>query len=87
MKIARITGTLTATVKDHAFVGHKLLVADIEDGRGKVIEPSIVAVDACGAGVGDTVLVSFGSAARIPSATIGVPTDASVVAVVETISL
>lgn len=87
MKLARIKGTVTATIKDASLSGHKLLVADIEDGKGKVLEASVVAVDACGAGIGDLVLVTFGSAARLPTATTGTPTDAAIIAVVEQVSL
>lgn len=87
MKLARAKGTVTATAKDSSLTGKKLLLVDVEDGRGKVIESSVVAVDTCGAGVGDLVLVSFGSASRLPASTAGVVTDAAIVAVVEHVSL
>jgi microcompartment protein CcmK/EutM len=45
----------------------------------------MVVVDTCGAGVGDTVLITMGSAARMPSAVTGAPVDASIVAIVEQI--
>jgi len=72
MKIARITGTVTATAKDAALVGHKLLVCD---------------VDTVGSGVGDQVLISTGSAARLPNQTTGAPVDAVIVAIIDTVDL
>ena len=87
MKIAHVIGTATATAKDARLVGGKLLVADIVDGAGKVLEPACVAVDTVGAGVGDTVLLTTGSAARLPEQTIGAPVDAAIIAVIDRVSL
>ena len=87
MKIARITGTVTATVKDPKLSGLTLLVADIEDGMGAVIEKSVVLGDACSAGVGDLVLAVSGSAARIPARTAGLPVDLVAAAIVDHIDI
>jgi ethanolamine utilization protein EutN len=64
-----------------------LVVADIEDGNGGVLEKSLVAANTCSAGVGDLVLIATGSAARLPDMTSGTPVDASVVAIIDHISL
>ena len=66
MKLARVTGTVEATVKAASLTGKKLLLVDLIDGLGEVAVPAFVAVDTCGAGVGDQVLVTFNSAARLP---------------------
>ena len=87
MKLARVTGTVEATAKEAALTGHKLLLADVTDGVGAVIEPAVVAVDACGAGVGDQVLVTFNSAARMPDRAAGAPVDATIVAVIDRVTL
>ncbi len=87
MKIARITGTVTATAKNASLVGHKLLVCDVVDGKGKVIDPGCVAVDTVGAGAGDQVLISIGSAARLPTETTGAPVDAVIVAIIDSVDL
>jgi microcompartment protein CcmK/EutM len=55
MKIARVIGSVTGTVKDSRLVGQKLLLVDIVDARGAVLNPSQVITDTCGAGVGDMV--------------------------------
>jgi microcompartment protein CcmK/EutM len=49
--------------------------------------PAFVAVDACGAGVGDQVLITFNDAARMPSAAAGCPTDATIVAIVDRVTI
>ena len=87
MRIAMVTGVVTATVKDVQLVGHKLLVVDITDAQGTVLEPSVVVTDVCGAGVGEQVLVASGSAARLPAGSSGIATDATAVAIIDEISL
>jgi ethanolamine utilization protein EutN len=87
MKLAMITGTATATLKDAALSGAALLIADVVDGKGKVLEAAIVAADTVGAGVGDTVLIATGSAARLPAGMASAPIDATVIAIVEHVNL
>jgi ethanolamine utilization protein EutN len=87
MKLAMITGTATATLKDAALSGAALLIADVVDCKGKVLEAAIVAADTVGAGVGDTVLIATGSAARLPAGMASAPIDATVIAIVEHVNL
>jgi ethanolamine utilization protein EutN len=87
MKLARVTGTVSATVKNAQMVSHTLLVCDLVDAKGKVTEPAVVAVDTVGAGKGEQVLLSFGSAARLPTQTSGVPIDAVIVAIVDSVDI
>ena len=87
MRIARVDGTVTASVKDKKLAGLKLLVVDIQDGAGNLLESSVVAVDNIGAGVGELVLVVRGSAARIPAGISNIPADATVVAIIDEITL
>ena len=87
MHLGKVAGTVTATAKDAKLVGSKLLVTDLVDGTGKLIDPARVAVDTCGAGVGDTVLVVTGSAARMAAGLSTVPVDLAIVAVVDRVSI
>lgn len=87
MRIARITGRVSASVKAGQLTGRKMLLADYVDADGSLVEPAAVITDACGAGPGDVVLVATGSAARIPAGTSGVPTDATAVAVIDHMSV
>lgn len=87
MRVASVIGTATATIKDARLAGATLLVVNIVDGKGKVLDAAHVAVDTCGAGVGDTVLIAQGSAARLPAALAGAPVDSAIIAIVDTITL
>ena len=86
MRLAKITGTVTATAKTPELVGAKLLLADLVDGAGTVIEAGCIAIDTVGAGVGDTVIVVTGSAARLPAPVAALPVDASIIGIVDTVS-
>lgn len=86
MRIVRVIGTATATAKALGLSGQKLLIVDVQDAKGKVTDPSVVAVDTVGAGRGDLCLMVQGSSARIPDGVAGLPVDATLIAVIDTIS-
>lgn len=66
MRIARITGRVSASVKAGALTGRKMLLADYVDAGGNVLEPAAVVTDACGAGPGDVVIcVRAGCGSRL----------------------
>ena len=66
MKVARVVGTLTATVHQASYDGLTLLVCAPVDGAGAEVGDTFVAVDHAQAGVGDTVLVNAeGGGARM----------------------
>ena len=87
MKIGRITGTVTATVKDPKLSGAVLLVANIEDAEGNIQEEAVIVADTCSAGPGDLVLIVSGSAARLAAATGGLPVDMAAIAIVDHIDM
>ena len=87
MRLARITGRVSASIKSGKLTGVRMLVADYVDAEGVVLESAVVVTDACGAGPGDLVLVASGSAARVPAETAGVPTDATAVGFVDQLSV
>ena len=87
MRLARITGRVSASIKTGKLSGFRMLVADYVDPEGEVLERAAVLTDACGAGPGDLVLVATGSAARIPAETAGIPTDATAVGFVDQLSV
>jgi ethanolamine utilization protein EutN len=87
MKIGRIIGTVTATVKDPKLSGAVLLVANIEDGEGNIQEEAVIVADTCSAGPGDLVLLVSGSAARLAAKTGGLPVDMAAIAIVDHIDI
>ncbi len=87
MKIARVTGSVTATLKADELAGPALLLVDVEDGAGNVLEPGLVVADRHGAGPGDLLLVVTGSSARLPAGVAGLAIDAASVAIIDEISI
>lgn len=79
MFLAKITGAVVAPVKDTRLTGLRLLTA------APLTEPDapLVTADVLGAGVGDTVLIATGQAARLALPNRDAPVDAAVVAVVD----
>ncbi len=57
MQVARVVGTIVSTVKSPDYDNYKMLVVRPVDPAGAYAGPSMVAVDAVQAGIGDRVLV------------------------------
>ncbi len=87
MKVAVVTGTVTATAKDAALVGGKLLLTNIVDADDAVVETAVVAWDTVGAGAGDKVLLVQGSAARLAENASTLPVDACVIAIIDDVAV
>ena len=80
MYLGKVIGRVVSTIKDSALEGRKLLlVRRIPNG------PAVVAVDAVGAGAGETVYVCRGREAAFAFKPEEVPTEAAVVAIVDAI--
>ncbi len=90
MMLARVIGTVVATVKHGALEGRKLLVIQPITREGTARGRPLVAVDAVGAGVTETVYWCRGREASLAFATKDfnpeVPTDASIVGIVDEIT-
>lgn len=87
MQIARVFGTVTSTQKEPSLRGIKFLVLQILDDDGEILPGYEVAADNVGAGIGEWVLVSHGSAARQVSGSEQRPVDAAVIAIIDTVSV
>lgn len=89
MIIGNVVGNVWATRKDEKLNSFKLLVVQpIKYTEGK--ESSVfVAVDSVGAGIGETVLVVNGSAARVSFSgdSKSVPVDATIVGIIDTVDI
>lgn len=84
MLVGRIVGTVVSTQKEPRLEGLKFFVVKRVDVENKMSEAFVVAADAVGAGVGETVLYATGSAARQTPLTDARPVDAVVMAIVDT---
>ncbi|MGQ9872213.1 EutN/CcmL family microcompartment protein [Leptodesmis sp.] len=87
MQIARVFGTVTSTQKEPSLRGTKFLVLQLLDDNGEILPGYEVAADNVGAGIGEWVLVSHGSAARQVSGSEQRPVDAAVIAIIDTVSV
>ena len=83
MQLAKIIGDIVATRKDENLAGLKLLVLQPLAADGSAAGRTLVAVDAAGAGVGETVFFVRGKEASFPFYPTEVPTDAGIVGIVD----
>lgn len=83
MQLARVIGTVVASRKEDLLTGVKFLVVKNCDLDGNTVGPTVVAVDAVGAGVGEVVLYASGSSARLTKLTDNRPVDATIMAIVD----
>jgi microcompartment protein CcmK/EutM len=93
MFVAKVTGSLVSTQKVESMKGFKLLVVEpyrIEPKERKSIVTTgrtFVAVDTLGAGIGDFVILTQGSSARLTPETKTLPVDAVVVGIVDKVQV
>jgi len=83
MQLARVIGTVVATVKNDSLEGRKLLVVQTLDCDLKAQGKPLVAVDSIGAGVGELVFWCRGKEASFPFKREDTPTDCTIVAIVD----
>lgn len=87
MQLACVRGTVVSTHKLTGLSGMKLLLVQYLDEQGRSIPGYEVAADPVGAGTGEWVLVSRGSAARQEQGSEARPLDAMVIAIVDTVTV
>ncbi len=83
MQLARVIGTVVATVKNESLQGRTLLVIQ---SLNKDLEPAgkpMVAVDSVGAGIGELVFWCRGKEASFPFKREDTPTDCTIVGIVD----
>jgi microcompartment protein CcmK/EutM len=83
VQIAKVIGDVVVTIKDANLSGIKLMVLQPLDPDGNASGRTLVAVDAIGAGVGETVFFVRGKEASFPFHPTEVPTDAGIVGIVD----
>jgi ethanolamine utilization protein EutN len=86
MFLARVVGNVVSTMKDPSLVGKKILVIQPFDKHGKDRGDKILALDSVGAGAGETVYCCRGREASFPWYPAEVPTETTIVAIVDEIS-
>ena len=83
MQLAKVIGDIVVTRKDENLEGRTLLVLQPIAADGTAAGRTLIAVDAVGAGVGETVFFVRGKEASFPFYPTEVPTDAGIVGIVD----
>ncbi|WP_027634027.1 EutN/CcmL family microcompartment protein [Clostridium hydrogeniformans] len=87
MIIGKVVGNVWATRKDEKLCGQKFLVVKRMESKSKEKDELLVAADNVGAGHGDYVLITTGSAARVSIENENVPVDAAIVGIIDSIDV
>ena len=83
MELAKVIGTVVASVKHESLVGVRLLVVQPQDAAGDPVGEPMIAADAMQAGPGDVVSWVTGREAALALPVIFSPVDCSVVSIVD----
>jgi ethanolamine utilization protein EutN len=87
MQLGRVIGTVVSTMKDARLIGQKLLIVQPLDRNGRDKGKPLVALDSVGAGAGETIYWCRGKEASFPFLPDEVPTEATIVGIVDEINL
>jgi ethanolamine utilization protein EutN len=83
VQIARVIGTVVATVKNPALEGRKFLIVQTLDADLNTKGKPTVALDAVGAGEGELVFWCRGKEASFPFRRDETPTDCTIVGIID----
>jgi microcompartment protein CcmK/EutM len=92
MFIAKVTGSVVATLKVATMIGRKLMTVEplrVEGASQQLVGTgrTFVCVDTVGAGEGEMVLIVQGSSARLTPETEKLPVDATIIGIVDTVNV
>ncbi len=88
MVLARVIGTVVSTHKTESLGGLKLLLLEkLDPATMKGKADFAVAIDGVGANAGEVVFYVTGSSARMTDTTKGKPSDATIIAIVDTVEM
>jgi ethanolamine utilization protein EutN len=87
MLLGRIIGNVVCTMKDPALLGQKLLIVQPLDRKGRDKGRPVIALDAVGAGAGETIYWCRGKEASFPFLPAELPTEATIVGIVDSVNL
>ena len=77
-----VIGNVVSTRKQDALIGSKFMEVQIMK-NGNLTDEYLIAIDSVGAGIGETVLITTGSSARLALKNTSAPTDAVIVGIVD----
>ena len=82
MLIGKVIGSVVSTRKSVKLIGNKFMIVELAEKMGAG-QSQIIAIDNIGAGIGESVLVATGSAARIGCDQAEAPVDAAIVGIID----
>lgn len=82
-----VIGTVVATRKDERLTGRKLLVTQPLNMKKEPIGEPLITVDTVGAGIGEHVLYTKGTAARYAARKTDAPIDAAIIGIIDNIDI
>jgi len=82
MLMGKVVGHIVSTRKNQDIVGSKILEVRLIE-NGSETDKYIVAIDSVGAGIGESVLITTGSGARLALQNPQTPVDAVVVGIID----
>ena len=77
-----IRGNIVSTRKQDSLIGSKFMEVELIE-NGELTKKFIIAIDSVGAGIGETVLITTGSSARLALHNTSAPADAVIVGIVD----
>jgi ethanolamine utilization protein EutN len=77
-----IRGHIVSTRKQDSLIGSKFMEVQIMK-NGDLTDEYLIAIDSVGAGIGETVLITTGSSARLALRNTSAPADAVIVGIVD----
>jgi microcompartment protein CcmK/EutM len=87
MLLGRVIGNVVATIKNASLSGHRFLLVQPIDRNGRDKGKALVALDSVGAGAGETIYWCRGREASFPFLPAEVPTEATIVGIVDTVNI
>ena len=84
MLVGKVVGSIVSTRKNENLVGNKFMIVEpVSVASMKAQQGAFVAIDNIGAGIGEYVLVTCGSAARVGCGMENAPVDAAIVGIID----
>jgi ethanolamine utilization protein EutN len=77
-----IRGHIVSTRKQESLIGSKFMEVQLMK-NGDLTDEYVIAIDSVGAGIGETVLITTGSSARLALRNTSAPADAVIVGIVD----
>jgi microcompartment protein CcmK/EutM len=87
MKLCKVIGFATASIKREGLSSYKLLILKPIDDSGRPTGESFLAVDAVGAGLSEVVAVTTGAPALNAVSDKSLPVDAAVIAICDNVTI